>query len=1210
MDHWLLQLIIVIVTAVIVIVAFIPVIRYLRQERLGSSRPVGARPYRAKPRVDIIDMEARDEQGTRVAARQGVAASSQTDAASGGRAKGRFRFARLPNIRLPALRLPSWRMLAMLAVLLVVLVGGVWQWLEFRARLLRDQFVVVVAPFNDAGSGETGAAVAHSLARLLQEEADGRMLVQQVEQAPADERAALALAEEQVADVVVWGTVRPGGRLDEVSLQPNLTYAPRGAYAPNAWIGYMGRFAIPSTYVVSSEPVNGRVIVPPLLRALADYSSGDADSAYEQLGMLLDTYQLNASFLRALRGNILWARGSYDGAAAEYRQALAEATSDQGLLANNLSAILLDDGDGAVMDSLNEAVRLQGERDLGALHFNAGMLASQQERSSDAVAAYEQARGLLPASTPLLLALSDAYRETGQFDQAEAALSAARSQLPLDAQQVPDSIRSLMQEYLQSAILEQEGLLALSRLVDVRAHLAWELEVTSPDSIDAVQEVTDRLRQAVQRSDNLIIEWRRRAAAAAVAQNFSGAPLEPESEMVAAGQIMRIETIRSLQQYHLSLALIEEGETLQAHNPNVFDEFWRGITGGGNPLVEAQGMLDALLMDTTEDVPVLVADARSVRLQKPDEEEQAQLYQQYDTIISIAPGQPEGYYGKGQLALMDGDREAARQLMRQALDLNAAFFPARLQLITLAEQEGDWATALEHLRLLNEQYPRAETTVRMAAVLRRSGPAGFDEAARLLQPLIASNNSDALIELGRVYADAGRLDDAIQSFEQARDLDGLPPPVALELGRMLVEKGAYVQAEEQFLAAMETDEGEVRMQASLEVAELYAGPLQQAERAVVYYGYVLSEDVQDPAVLVSVGERLLAHDRAAPAIEAFQRAAAIQPNDPAIAYHLAGAYMSVENYPAAATQAQRVLDLTGNAGAEGLRAAALVILGDTERLNGNLDNAANYYNLALSLDPVLVDAAVGLGQVAVAEDNWPVALGQFKRAVDFPTAQDNALAHFWYAEALLRQRQFEEALTYYDRALELRSPFPAALLGMAQAQYMQGHADEASATVERALQQDDEYAEALLFKGKLLQERGQTEAALAAYNRCIMANDQLAESYYRRGIIYLELLRNESAANDLRRAAALQPNNAEIYYWLGQANFSLDRMVEAEGAFARAVELRNGDYAAARYFQGLAEESQGKMDAAIASFQAVIQSADGSEWASRSRVALQRIGVQ
>lgn len=1207
MDQWLLPLVFGLAGIIVVWIT----LRLWQQRRTVTPPP---RP----PERALIDMETRTHEGATIA---DIPRSEQSAAGPrrrwfARRSGGAPRSAAPPSDETdpppparrpptaPELRRPLWQKVAAGLILAVVLSSALWSLPNIILRRPPEQFTVVVVPFADSSGGQTGRVVAESLAETLQEQASGQMVVERVATAPANAQQAHELAISRQADVVIWGDVEAGAMPNTPTLRPRLIYAPQGAYAPNAWPGYLGRFLLPRSYTIAAEPINGEAVLPDLVLALSDLSAGYADRAYEEMGRLLETYPLNAALPRAVRGNVLWARGDYEAAAGEYRRALAQPSDEQALLANNLAAILLDAGSDQALGAMGEAAQMLAGNDLGELRFNLGLLAQREGRTQEAVSELEQARNLLMPNSPLLLALADAYRENGQLQNTVQTLNAAERQIDGDVANTPATLRPLLQRHLGAGLQEQRGLLELAQVVQARGPLTWELEIAPVQPPRTFNGAINRLRSATRTSEELMSAWRSRSAADAAAQNGAG--------LVALGQAQKAERNLNRQRYHLALGLIETGRADLNRAPGLFAGFVDALFGTGTPLSEGQSLLRTGLVFEPNNTAFLIADARLSRMRGDGE----RARQHYAQVINRAPAQPEGYYGSGLLAANADNRAEARQLMVQALERSATFFPARIALAELAEQDGDWPVALDQLRTLVQQRPGVDTELALAEALRRSGPAGFAEASMILTGPGHTRHAPSLIELGRLYRAANQLDQAARVYTEARRADPNSATAAFELGEVLAAQGDYSAAGRQFQFAINNDARHTG--AYLALADLYRGPLAQPAAADEQYRRALDTGVTDVDQLMRIGVGLLERGYPEPASRAFLRAAEQQGDNPLILHRLAQAQRALNNLDGAAAAEQRVLELTANAADDvtrQLRAAALVGMGDIERLRQrgiearrqNFNPAIERYNQALILDPNHVEAAVGLGLVAVAQDNWAVALGHFERANTFPGGADNATAQFWLAEALLRQPNLQRAAQAYVSTLQLRSDFPEAWLGLAQVQRDLNDSAAAAASLDEALRLRPRYAEALLLRGKLLEEQGRIREARTAYNDSIAANNRIAETYYRRGMIYLQELDYNRASDDLRRATELQPNFAEAHYWLGRAYFAQEQLNPALTSFQQAIAARGGNYPEARLYQGLVEEAQKRFEAAAASFQAVIQSDELSQWASRARLELEQI---
>lgn len=1102
------------------------------------------------------------------------------------------------------LRPAHWGLLAPIVIIPLLIAG--WLLIDnIRSSRAASQFVVLVAPFTDAGDMQTGRKVATQLTALLQERTADHphISIRSIRTVPTDEAMALQMALRQGADLLIWGSVSAGGLPDAPTLQPRLTYAPVGVYGPHVWAGYTGRFRMPYTYTLANEGtrLNGEAILPRLLVALADYSQGNADQAYIALSHLLDDYpqELNPIFIDAIRGNILWARGAYDHAAAAYRRVLEHPTgvnpAERVLLYNNLGAILLDADHELAASVLDDARRqlqhINPEDDLGELRFNLGLLAQQHHQQGQAIESFEAARRLLPANTPLLLALSQAYREAGRLEEARTTLDQAERQIRRDLSSVPANQRSLLSQFLRAACQEQRGLLHVARQIKAHGPLTWELESIPPQPPTTLNAAQNYLQNAVALSTDTVADWRSRAAITTATGNGLG--------LVANGQAGRIEEYLTRQQFYQALVILEEGRTRQNEPRNLFSSIHAAVFGTRTRFEEGQALLQSLYTSKPNNVPVLLAYARSLRLANGYNE--AQVAQIYDTVIERTPQRPEGYYGRGWLELdrradSPEGRATARQWMEQALERDPTFFPARFKLIDIAELEGNLEQVLAQLQILAEQRPDdALVHFRTAETLLRQGNLSAAQTTYTQALTLKDDFPEAWFGLARTQHLLDQNDaEALRSIDRAIALRPQYAEAMLFKGQILQAMGRHDAADAQFQGAIE------------------AG-------------------LRDVQVLYTIGERLLEQGKAPQAVVAFKTALDEQPGNPWLHHGLGRALLALNNLDRARAELQAALNAIneGDPALSQLRASVLIDLGhvewrtpyvDPQQRHNALERAAASYQQALSLDATRIDALIGLGEVAASRGHWNIALTHFEQARNLSGNQDNALVHFWIAEALLRQpeldpvrdadthRQFmERAIAEYQQALALRPEFPAALLGQAHAQLALGQRAAAAASIETALRLQPAYAEALLFKGKLQQEAGNENAALAAYNASIDANNTIAETFYRRGVLLLQRLDYEAAANDLQQAIALQPNFAEAFYYLGHTYIAQNQMERARDAFRAAVQSRAGDYTAARFYQGLTEAYLDLYDDAIASFEAVIQANDAGEFSTQARTELERI---
>lgn len=1068
-----------------------------------------------------------------------------------------------------------------------------------------DRFVVFVAPFVDPDGtvSQTGRSAAEQLAVEVAQLPGQRIVTQVIDTVPGDAGAALALVEREGADVLIWGTIAPGGMLDQESLQPVLTYRPTGVFAPAGWDGYIGRFALPSTYPLAKAPLNGHAVLPPLIGALDAYAGGKVDEAFATLGSLVETYPMLVPVLpNVVRGTMYWARGEYEQSAGEFRRAEREAADlteidgtlqgmgaeTEALLANNLGAVLQDAHDPGAAAAFAQSIALLQGRDLGALRYNLGRDLLRAERVDEAIASLEQARNLLPSSVELQVTLSAAYRMGGHFDQAQQALDSARQQVRDERASTIADLRDLVALRLNADVGAEASLLALARLLQPGQPLLWELQASEPLPEQPLRDVYAAFGQVVDSTTQLVQGWERRS----VSEDAARASI---NGLIASHQGERAEAVLHLNQRWQSAVAIEIDRSRNPQPPQGIAAFWASLTRSRSSLSQAQQNLDALVATQPDDIDALVLLGRARRISGDRDGAAAAL----NIAVERAPQRPEPLYEQAQLVASAAppDMAQARELLMKAISFDERYAPAREFLAQIAQGENDWATVIEQQRWMVDHRPAAAHVLALAQTLRLSGRSGYAESERLLLPLASANNAQALLELGRLYRDYGDQASAQSMLERAQKVTPNDAEIAYNLGQVLAAAGDLAGAKAQYQRAIAALPAHIPAQLAL--AQLLKD---QPSEAAQHYRAALDVGTHDPAILKQIGQMLFASGDMNSAIDAYQRAVAITPDDPAIHHDLGQAYLAGHQLDAALREEQRALELAANEYPE-----ALVGLGDIALLRGQTQEAVQHYNQALEQNEKLVSAYIGIGRAAAADGNWSVAQAHFQNAVAHDAT--SAEAHLWLGEALIRQGDTNGAIAHYQQARDLKPDYAEAYFGLAQAQLDTEEVDAAAQNLNQAIALRPAYAEALLLRGKLYERLGDDTSALDAYTKSIAANGQLHEPYYRRAMIAMRQNRMSDAQGDLESATGLQANFPEGHYWLGRTYLSEGRAQMARDQLQQAIAQRSGNYAEAYFYLGRAEEQLGQRDEAATAFRTALEQDRTSPWAADAQESLTRLGA-
>lgn len=177
-------------------------------------------------------------------------------------------------------------------------------------------------------------------------------------------------------------------------------------------------------------------------------------------------------------------------------------------------------------------------------------------------------------------------------------------------------------------------------------------------------------------------------------------------------------------------------------------------------------------------------------------------------------------------------------------------------------------------------------------------------------------------------------------------------------------------------------------------------------------------------------------------------------------------------------------------------------------------------------------AAVIIGALAwqarIQTSSWSSTESLWQHALQVTT--DNDVAHNNVAALLLERGQVDEAISHYEKALNIRSEnhethyhLSVALLhtSLGNALARKGRLDEALVHYRKAVELRDDFADAHTNLASLLARKGETAEAIAHYEKAIAIPPEDALSHIRLAKLLLQLGRNDEAVAHYRRALEL-----------------------------------------------------------------------------------------
>jgi len=201
---------------------------------------------------------------------------------------------------------------------------------------------------------------------------------------------------------------------------------------------------------------------------------------------------------------------------------------------------------------------------------------------------------------------------------------------------------------------------------------------------------------------------------------------------------------------------------------------------------------------------------------------------------------------------------------------------------------------------------------------------------------------------------------------------------------------------------------------------------------------------------------------------------------------------------------------------------------------GDLAAAESLYRQVLAAAPASFAARHMLGVLRAQQGALPEALDLLATAVaQKPQAHD---AQFNYGHVLKKAGRTEEALAAFDRALEQRPDYGAALAGRAELRNLEGNrlrdagrVADALTCYERALQDAPHYGDALNNRAVALWSMTHFEEALAGFDAALAVNPDYVEAHYNRGNCLRDMRRLEEAMASYDRAIAIKADFAPAY---------------------------------------------------------------------------------
>ena len=222
-----------------------------------------------------------------------------------------------------------------------------------------------------------------------------------------------------------------------------------------------------------------------------------------------------------------------------------------------------------------------------------------------------------------------------------------------------------------------------------------------------------------------------------------------------------------------------------------------------------------------------------------------------------------------------------------------------------------------------------------------------------------------------------------------------------------------------------------------------------------------------------------------------------------------------------------------------------------------LEEAEHLYREILKIESRHVDANHNLGLLLISLNKSGEALPLLKIA----TEVNPNVIQIWigYADALIKERKFEEAVTSYKKIIVLNPDFAEVYYNLGTVLQNLKRLEEAALNYKKAIKLKSNFIDAHFSLGNILNKIAKSkktlEEAEVSYKKVIELKPNFAKAHNYLGIVLQNLNRLEEAEVSYKKAIELEPSYVEAHFNLG-VTLNLNGQVEkAEINYKKAIEL-------------------------------------------------------
>lgn len=528
----------------------------------------------------------------------------------------------------------------------------------------------------------------------------------------------------------------------------------------------------------------------------------------------------------------------------------------------------------------------------------------------------------------------------------------------------------------------------------------------------------------------------------------------------------------------------------------------------------------------------------------------------YSELLDRDSGSLEGLIGMGNLSALRGDHAQAASFLQQAVDKNPSAekaWRARGDYFLSRKMPQEAVDAYEKsITLEGNAVPLLEKfSTRVNQIVAMLDAGQLDAATSKLVLLQDSYPPHSLTNYlrGRIAFEKGDMQTAEERMQEYLRQNPLDARSKALLGAINFSQNHLAQAELYLLQAVRANVGGEVVRKLLAETQIR---LNKPEDAIAELQAIRRSGSSDPMLLEMLGRAEVGSGDVDAAIDYFEQSKAAEPNNTAVNFSLAAAYLQTGRIQDAIDILENLPDITDAR----YRKETLLIGAYIKAQKYQEAMAEGDKLLAAHPQDAVAISIAGVTYRSIGEDERAAEL--FKRALQLDS--DNLVSLYSIAEISYLAGDSGAAIDYYGKLLDRFPTYLPALVSLAAVLQKENMLDAIGSRLLTAIEMNPGAIEPRVLMIRVDLAQGDFDAALEKIAATRQAFPRSPGLDNLEGKTLVLAGNNEQAIEKFARASAAEPDNAVYLLDLAEAKLTAGRFDDAERDLRRYREKRPADF--------------------------------------------------